>query len=156
VAKATLLGQFFVNHSLSDTATPHNIFPTIALELATASPVAAVLIHDSLKTNPTLANKLSVEQVDALYVRPLSAIVRHNPGVVVILFDGIDELANTDGATLSSFTSILSTAAIRLPPNVKLLVFSRPETHIINQLQRHTESTRHSDLLTEESREDVQ
>jgi hypothetical protein len=153
--RATLFGQFFINHSLSDTADPDNIFPTIALELATASPVAAVLIHDALRTNPTLADKLSMEQVDALYVRPLSAISRHDPGIVVTLFDGIDELANTDGATLSSFTSILSSAIARLPPNVKLLVFSRPENHIINQLKRHPESIRRSDLLTEDSREDV-
>jgi hypothetical protein len=155
VTKTTLLGQFFVNHILADTATPHNIFPTIALELATASPVAAVLIHDSLKTNPTLANKLSAEQVDALYVRPLSAIARHEPGVIVTLFDGIDELANADGVTLSSFSSIISSATERLPSNVKLLMFSRPESPIINQLKRHTRSIRRSDLLTEESREDV-
>jgi hypothetical protein len=153
--KATLFGQFFINHTLSDTANPHYIFPTIAFDLAVASPVAAVLIHDALKTNPALANKLSAEQVDALYVRPLSAIARHDPGVVVTLFDGIDELANADGATLSCFTSILSTAIVRLPPNVKVLVFSRPESHIIDQLQSHTESIRRSDLLTKESREDV-
>jgi hypothetical protein len=156
MTKVTLFGQFFINHTLSDTANPHNIFPTIALELAGASPVAAVLIHDALRANPTLADKLSVEQVDALYVRPLSAIARHDPGIIATLFDGIDELSNADGATLSSFTSILSSAATRLPPNVKLLVFSRPESHIINQLKRHTGSIRRSDLLTEESREDVQ
>jgi hypothetical protein len=155
VPKATLFGQFFVNHTLPDTADPRNIFPTIALELAAASPVAAILIHDALRTRPTLADKLSAEQVDALYIRPISAIARHDPGVVVTLFDGIDELASADGATLSSFTTILSSITARLPANVKLLVFSRPESPIINQLKRHTRSIRRSDLLTEESREDV-
>jgi hypothetical protein len=155
VPKATLFGQFFINHTLTETASPHNIFPTIALELAAASPVAAILIYDCLKTRPTLADKLSVEQVNALYVRPISAIAKHNPGVIVTLLDGIDELANTDGPTLSSFTSILSSAAARLPSNVKMLVFSRPESHINSQLKRHTGHIRRSDLLTEESREDV-
>jgi hypothetical protein len=151
VPNATLLGQFFINHTLAETARPHNIFPTIAHELAAASPVAAVLIHDALRTNPTLADKLSMEQVDALYVRPISAIAKHDPGVIVTMFDGIDELANTDGATLSSFTSILSSAATRLPSNVKLLVFSRPESYIINQLKRHTgyiEVALRADLFT--------
>jgi hypothetical protein len=156
VPKATLFGQFFINHTLSDTTNPHYIFPSIALDLAIASPVAAVLIHDVLKANPALAHKLSAEQVDALYVRPLSAIARHDPGVVVTLFDSIDELANTDGVTLSSFTSILLTATVCLPPNVKLLVFSRPESHIIDQLQCHMGYIRRSDLLTEELREDIQ
>jgi hypothetical protein len=155
VAKATLYGQFFVNHTLSDTADPRNIFPTIALDLAATSPVAAVLIHDALKINPTLADKLSMEQVDALYIKPLSAIAKYDSGVIVSLFDGIDELSNADEASLSSFTSILSSATARLPPNVKLLVFSRPESHIIKQVNRFTDSIRRSDLLTEESREDV-
>jgi hypothetical protein len=155
VPKATLFGQFFINHTLPETADPRNIFPTIALDLATTSPVAAVLIHDALKINPTLADKLSTEQVDALYVKPLSAIAKHDPGIVVSLFDGIDELSNADEATLSSFTFILSSATTRLPPNVKLLVFSRPETHIINQVKRFTDSIHCSDLVTEESREDV-
>jgi hypothetical protein len=155
VAKATLFGQFFINHTLPETADPHNIFPTIALDLAVTSPVAAVLIHDALKINPTLADKLSMAQADALYVRPLSAIAKHDTGVVVSIFDSIDELSDADEATLSSFTSILSSAATRLPPNVKLLVFSRPESHIINQVKRFTGSIRRSDLLTEESKEDV-
>jgi hypothetical protein len=155
VTKATLYGQFFVNHTLSDTADPRNIFPTIALDLAAASPVAAVLIHDALKINPTLADKLSMEQVDALYIKPLSAIAKHDPGVIVSLFDGIDELSNTDEASLSSFTSILSSVTARLPPNVKLLVFSRPESHIIKRVNQFTDSIHRSDLLTEESREDV-
>jgi hypothetical protein len=155
VPKATLFSQFFINHTLPETADPHNIFPTIALDLAATSPVAAVLIYDALKINPTLADKLSTEQVDALYVKPLSAIAKHDPGVVVSLFDGIDELSNADKAALLSFTSILSSAATRLPPNVKLLVFTRPENQIINQVKESTGSIRRSDLLTEESREDV-
>jgi hypothetical protein len=155
VPKATLYGQFFINHTLADTADPRNIFPTIALDLASTSPVAAVLIHDALKINPTLADKLSTEQVDALYVKPLSAIAKDYPGVVVSLFDGIDELSNADEEAISSFTSILSSAATRLPPNVKMIVFSRPENHIINQVDRFTGSIRLSDLLTEESMEDV-
>jgi hypothetical protein len=155
VAKATLFGQFFINHTLPDTADPRNIFPTIALDLAATSPVAAALIYNALKINPTLADKLSMEQVDALYIKPLSAIAEHDPGVIVSLFDGIDELSNANEASLSSFTSILSSAATRLPPNVKLLVFSRPESHIIKQVNRFTDSIRRSDLLTEESREDV-
>jgi hypothetical protein len=113
------------------------------------------LIYDALKINPTLADKLSMEQVDALYVKPLTAMAKHDPGIIVSLFDGIDELSNADEATLSSFTSILSSVTTHLPPNVKMLVFSRPESHIIKQVNQFRGSIRRSDLLTEESREDV-
>jgi hypothetical protein len=155
VPKATLFSQFFINHTLAETTDPNNIFPTIALNLAATSPVAAVLIHDALKINPTLADKLSMEQVDALYIKPLSTIAEHDPGVTVSLFDGVDELSNANEKSLSSFTSILSRATDRLPPNVRLLVFSRPESCIVEQVDRFESSIHRFDLLTEKSREDV-
>jgi hypothetical protein len=79
----------------------------------------------------------------------------HNPGVIAILFDSVDELSNNDEQVLSTFTSTLSTVAPSLPPNVKLLVFSRPETYITKQLVDAPSVVR-SHLLTKESREDVQ
>jgi hypothetical protein len=153
--RAKLAGQFFINYTLPDCGNQHFVFPTIALQLATAFPVAAVLIHDALKRKVTLANELSEQQVDALFVKPLSAIARHDPGFVVTLFDGVDELANGDGATLSRFTSILAKATAHLPSNVKVLAFSRPESYITTRL-RDASSVFGSDLLTDESRQDVQ
>jgi hypothetical protein len=152
--RAKLAGQFFINYTLPDCGNQHFIFPTIALQLASTFPVAAVLIHDALKHNVTLANELSEQQVDALFVKPLSAIARHDPGFVVTLFDGVDELANGDGATLSRFASILAKATAHLPSNVKVLAFSRPENYITTRL-RDAPSVFGSDLLTEESRQDV-
>jgi hypothetical protein len=153
--KATLYGQFFINHTINESADPNCIFPTIALQLATASPLAAVVIHEALVANVTLADKLTKAQVDALFVRPLSILARHDPGVAAVLFDGVDELSKNSEQALSVFTSILSAAAPSLPPNVKLLIFSRPEMYITDQLVDATSIVR-SQLLTEESREDVQ
>jgi hypothetical protein len=56
---------------------------------------------------------------------------------------------------LSAFTSIITTAASRLPSNAKVLVFSRPESFILDQLHSAAPFIVRSDLLTEESREDV-
>jgi hypothetical protein len=152
--RAKLAGQFFINYTLPDCGNQHFVFPTIALQLATKFPVAAVLIYDALKRNVTLANEFSEQQVDALFVKPLLAIACHDPGVVVTLFDGVDELANGDGVTLSRFTSILAKATAHFPSNVKVLSFSRPESYITNRL-RDVPSVFGSDLLTEESRQDV-
>jgi hypothetical protein len=153
--RATLYGEFFINHKLLDTTDARHIFPTIALQLARSSPAAAILIHDALKANPTLAIKLTPEQADALFIKPMCAIAKYTPGVVVSLFDGVDELSNANISVLSSFAAVLSSVATRLPPNVKLLVFSRPEMHILNHLKWSESSIHRTDLLTEESREDV-
>jgi hypothetical protein len=153
--KATLYGQFFINHTINESADPNCIFPTIALQLAIASPLAAVVIHQALVANVTLADRLTKAQVDALFVRPLSILARHDPGVAAVLFDGVDELSKNSEQALSVFTSILSAAVPSLPPNVKLLVFSRPEMYITDQLVDAPSIVR-SQLLTEESREDVQ
>jgi hypothetical protein len=74
---------------------------------------------------------------------------------VAVLFDGVDELSNNSDQALSVFTSTLSAAVSSLPPNVKLLVFSHPETYITDQLVDAPSIIR-SHLLTEDSREDVQ
>jgi hypothetical protein len=153
--RATLYGQFFINHTISEAADPNRIFPTIALQLATASPLAAVVIHEALVKDVTLAEKLSKDQVDALFIRPLFILARHDPGVAAVLFDGVDELSKNSEQALSVFTFTLSAAVPSLPANVKLLVFSRPETYITEQLVDAPSIVR-SHLLTKDSREDVQ
>ncbi|KAJ7700223.1 hypothetical protein B0H14DRAFT_3651608 [Mycena olivaceomarginata] len=154
---ARLYGQFFINWSLqgSHTDNPHYIFPTIALQLATASPEAAIVIHAELKQAGTIVHQLSDAQAEALFVRPLSAIAHQDPSrVIVTLFDGVDELWDGDSDMLSKFTSILTQAATVLPCNVKILVFSRPEGDITTRLATASSVLR-LDLLTDESRQDV-
>jgi hypothetical protein len=155
-SNAKLYSQFFINHSFPETSSPHFIFPTIALQLASASPIAATFIHEALMRNRTLAHEISDEQVSRLFVEPLSIIARNEVGVVVALFDGVDELLGRDDQTLLKFTKIFSKALGSLPNNVKVLVFSRPE-HLITTTLQGVPSVFGSekDLMTEESRGDV-
>jgi hypothetical protein len=155
-SNAKLYGQFFINHSFPETSSPHFIFPTIALQLASASSIAATFIHEALMRNQTLAHEFSDEQVRTLFIEPLSMIARHEAGVVVALFDGVDELSRGDDETLFKFTDIFSKALGSLPNNVKVLVFSRPEHPITTTLQGiPSVFGSEKDLMTEESRGDV-
>jgi hypothetical protein len=154
-SNAKLYGQFFINHSLSETTSPHSIFPTIALQLASASPIAATFIHNALMQNRTLAHELSDEQVSKLFVEPLSMIARQETAMIVTLFDGVDELSGGD-ETLFKFMKSFSDALGSLPNNVKVLVFSRPEQPITTTLQGvQSVFGSEKDLMTEESRDDV-
>ena len=80
-----------------------------------------------LETTPlSVVRKLSDRQAQVLLLEPLRAIAQYAPEVVVII-DGIDELAKAAPSILSKVTSVLCSITFDLPTNVKILIFSQPE-----------------------------
>ena len=148
----SLYAQYFVTRNIAVTTDPDNIFPTMAHQLAKKSPLAALVIQDMLETTPlSVFRKLSDRQAQVLLLEPLRALAQYAPKVVVVI-DGIDELANTAGFVLSKFTSALCSIMSDLPTNVKILVFSRPEQTITAEIPPHIKRI---DLATENSTCDV-
>ena len=157
--------QYFVNHNL-DSSNPHNIFPTIAAQLAKLDHYARVSLHDEIApmiehrtTYPLL--ELSDYQADLLFVRPLKAICESmecKNRVLVIVLDGIDELRvnkDLDVDPVHDFTKILCTVSAKLPQNVRVLVLSRPEHSICKHLRSPSTSIRTSSFPMAELKEDV-
>ena len=134
--KKILYAQYFVNRNIGDSTDLDNVLPTMAHQLAENSPLAAVTIQDMLNTTPIGdVKELSNSQAQALLVEPLRAIANKAPKVtVVVVIDGIDELANADPSVLSRVTSVLCSVMSDLPPNVKILIFSRPEHWITTKI----------------------
>jgi hypothetical protein len=148
----SLYAQYFVTRNIAATTDPDNILPTMAHQLAEKSPLAALVIQDKLETTPLSdVKKLSDCQAQALLLEPLRAIAQYSPKVVVVI-DGVDELANTAPLVLSKVTSVLCNIMLALPANVKILIFSRPEQTIIAKIPRHIKRL---DLVTEGSKNDV-
>lgn len=148
----SLYAQFFVTRDIADTTNPDNIFPTMAQQLAEKSSLAAVVIHEKLEvTLPSLVKRLSYEQALAIFVEPLRTITSYANKVVIII-DGVDELDNTDASTLSKVTSILCSVIRDLPSKVRILVLSRPETSIIENIPLDIDRL---DLALENSKSDV-
>ena len=148
----SLYAQYFVTRNIAVTTDPDNIFPTMAHQLAKKSPLAALVIQDMLETTPlSVFRKLSDRQAQVLLLEPLRALAQYAPKVVVVI-DGIDELANTAGFVLSKFASALCSIMSDLPTNVKILVFSRPEQTITAEIPPHIKRI---DLATENSTCDV-
>ena len=148
-----LYAQYFITRNIPATTDPDNIFPTLAQQLAEKSPLAAQVIKDKLET--TLLSdvkKLSDCQAQALLLEPLRAIAEYVPKVVVVI-DGIDELANDAPLVLSEVTSVLCSIMLDLPANVKILIFSRPEQWIIAKIPCHIKRL---NLATEDSQDDVE
>ena len=148
----SLYAQYFAARNIADTTDPDNIFPTMAQQLAQKSTLAAQIIDEMLKTTPfSVIDKLSVRQGEALLVEPLRAIAQYASKVVVVV-DGVDELANAEPSILSEVTSVLCSIMLDLPANVKILVFSRPEQWITAKIPHHIKRL---DLGTEDSEHDV-
>ena len=124
----------------------------MAEQLAKKSPLAALVIHDMLeKTPPSVIKKLSDRQARALLLEPLRVIAQYSLKVVVVI-DGVDELAKAAPSVLSKVTSVLCSIMSDIPTNVKVLIFSRPEQMIIDRIPSHIKRL---NLETEKSINDV-
>ena len=120
----------------------------MAQQLVENSLFATLAIQDKLETTPlSTVKKLSDCQAQALLLEPLQAISQYACKVVVVI-DGVDELANTELSVLSKVTSILCSIMSDLPANVKFLIFSRPEQWIITKIPPYIKRL---DLATEDS-----
>ena len=148
----SLYAQYFVSRNIAVTTDPDNILPTMAEQIAKKSPLAALIIQDMLETTPlSVVRKLSDRQAQVLLLEPLRVIAQYAPKVVVVI-DGVDELANSAVFALSKVTSVLCNIMSDLPTNVKILIFSRPEQMIIGEIPPHIKRL---DLATENSIHDV-
>lgn len=162
--------QYFINHKL-ESSNPDNIFPTIASRFSRLFIATRVCLQDTIKhleqkdaTHKLL--KLSDYQADMLFVKPLqelSKATQFKRHIIVVIFDGIDELqpdlnlvsSKRPLDPLSLFTTILCTAAEKLPSNVKVLVLSRPEQTIVQTLGGFGSHIHVSTFPTEDMLDDV-
>jgi hypothetical protein len=79
----------------------------MAQQLAEKSPLAALFIQDKLETTPlSVVENLSVRQAQVLLLEPLRSIAQYASKVVVVI-DGVDELANAEPFVLQCVTSVL-------------------------------------------------
>ena len=148
----SLYAQYFVTRNIAITTDPDNVLPTMAEQLAKKSPLAALVIQNMLETTPiSVVKKLSDRQAQVLLLEPLRAIAQYAPKVVVVI-DGVDELANAAVFVLSKVTSVLCSIMSDLPTNVKILIFSRPEQTITAEIPPYIKRL---DLATENSTYDV-
>ena len=148
----SLYAEYFITRNIAVTTDPDNILPTMAEQLAKKSPLAALVIHDMLEKTPlSVIKKLSDLQARALLLEPLRVIAQYSLKVVVVI-DGVDELAKAAPSVLSKVTSVLCSIMSDIPTNVKVLIFSRPEQMIIDRIPSHIKRL---NLETEKSINDV-
>ncbi|KAF7373990.1 WD40 repeat-like protein [Mycena sanguinolenta] len=134
--------QFFINSRVPSTTNPDNIFPSMALQLCRLFEPARSYIFKTvtaLDKTETLyrLTRFSKDQAQELFVKPLTAVANSTDftmHTIFVIIDGIDELAMTSSTNTPGFITTFGSAICQLPPNVRILVLSRPEDSIIRPL----------------------
>ena len=123
-ADGRLGASFFCSSGSDDRRNLQLIFPTLAFQLARRYPeFRSSLIH-LLQSNPDIAYQSLQDQMEKFLVEPLqSADIS-----TVIIIDALDECEDDDPD--SAILPVLG-GSIRDVPRVKLVITSRPETHIV-------------------------
>ncbi|KAG8723959.1 hypothetical protein FRC09_000995, partial [Ceratobasidium sp. 395] len=107
----------------------NRIVPTISYQLSLYSYPFRHAISTALEQDPGLHHHAIVQQFENLIINPLRKVSHTLPADLVIAIDALDECDDADdlGRLLSAFLEV------DLP--MKLFVTSRPEPHIIDQME---------------------
>jgi len=122
-------GAFFCSRTTNVEARTdvRRILPTLSASLADISPRFATDLAAELKPHSgAAASKPVSDQIGPLLQRPLSALVRDARPIVFVI-DALDECSNE--RELGELLTCL--ARFKCDANVKFIVTSRPETHIL-------------------------
>ncbi|KAF7983627.1 hypothetical protein HWV62_20558 [Athelia sp. TMB] len=123
-----LIAAFFFSRDTASRNTATTLFTTLARDLASLHPRAAEDICAALEAEPALASASLSRQFDALILGPSRHLPADRPAVFVI--DALDESISHELDT--ELLTILRDKATQLPPQVRILVTSRP-TNIIEE-----------------------
>lgn len=117
-----LASSFFFSRNDAARNTPQYLFTTITSDISARHPIIASDISTSLAEDPSLASASLSRQFQAFILGPL---LRHTIAqAIVIVIDALDETLADDSDT--SLLDIFCDEACKLPPNVRILVTSRP------------------------------
>jgi hypothetical protein len=144
-AEGLLGATFFIDRQVAARTDPHRIVQSIAYDLAERDSNRLRALWLALRAKPTIKDMPLREQVQALIKRPLDATCSET---VVIVIDGLDECAPSNG------TQLLSTLVDCLAGfQIKLLVSSRRDHDIAS---RFAVIPHKSILLQEQPLEEVE
>ena len=125
-ADGRLGASFFCSRNSEDRSDLQLIFSTLAFQLAEQYPeFRSPLIHN-LRSNPAIMYQSLERQVEKFLIEPF----RSTNISTVIVIDALDECR--DGDLGPDIFSVLG-KLVRDIPKVKLLITSRPETHILTR-----------------------
>ncbi|KAF7975811.1 hypothetical protein HWV62_8501 [Athelia sp. TMB] len=147
-----LASAFFFSRDMASRNTAKSLFITLARDIASLSSRAAQDIAEVLEAEPSLVSAPLSRQFDALILGPCRHLPTDRPAVFVI--DALDESITHDLDT--ELLTILRDKATQLPPQVRILITSRPTSVIEEYLSRSSHVVAHSiDVHSVENKGDI-
>ncbi|KAF8815005.1 hypothetical protein BYT27DRAFT_7238561 [Phlegmacium glaucopus] len=144
-----LVASFFFSRLSQSRNDEKRLIASIAYQLALSIPATRTYIETAVQRDPAVFDRSLDTQIETLIIRPLenvcaivdTAVTKKRPRLIVI--DGLDECH--DPLIQSSIIRVLSTALLRIPVPLFLLVASRPEPHIRNafNILNKSQASRH-------------
>ncbi|KAF8809769.1 hypothetical protein BYT27DRAFT_7232197 [Phlegmacium glaucopus] len=129
-----LVASFFFARLIESRNNEKRLIASIAYQLALSIPATRTYIEAAVQNDPAVFHRSLDTQIETLIIRPLkNACATVDPAVAkkwprLIVIDGLDECHGP--LVQSSIIRALSTALLRIPLPLILLVASRPEPHI--------------------------
>ncbi|KZP14698.1 hypothetical protein FIBSPDRAFT_1048609 [Athelia psychrophila] len=148
-----LASSFFFNRNDTSRNTPQLLVTTIARDIAMIHPAIAADIRTTLEEDPSLASASLSRQFEAFISGPLRRHPIEHSFVIVI--DALDEIVHQN--SIIELLKILRDEASKLPPQIRILVTSRPTRDIIDYLSEQSHIACHSIVIASvENGQDVE
>ncbi|KAF8810394.1 hypothetical protein BYT27DRAFT_7186617 [Phlegmacium glaucopus] len=152
-----LVASFFFSRSSQSRNNEKHLIASIAYQLTISIPATRTYVDAAVQSDPAVFHKSLDTQIETLIIRPLKnacavvdpAVTKKWPRLIVI--DGLDECHSP--LVQSSIIHALSTALLRIPVPIILLVASRPEPHIRNAFNRLNKSQASRHIVLDDSYE---
>jgi len=128
-----LAASIFFQRGITDCDNPYLVFPTIAYQLADACPTLIPHIAAAVEKYLRHGNVQGITHQGQQPMLTLLSEVNYTGLPLVFVVDGIDECLNSSGDAVPEMLRLLCQAATSMPI-IRVLITTRPETHIVNAL----------------------
>lgn len=129
------LGAFFCcNRDFVSERGPETILITLAHDMAFMEPAFRRSLLETIHNNPSLSETSDIKlQWEKLIVEPARSVATSLP--ILMIIDAFDECGTrTNNKSRETLLSLVTQHAYQLPPNVRLLVTTRPENDVMEAL----------------------
>ncbi|KZP14725.1 TPR-like protein [Athelia psychrophila] len=148
-----LASSFFFDRNVASRNTSHLLVTTIARDIAMIHPAIAADIRTTLEEDPSLASASLSRQFEVFLSGPLRRHPIEHSFVIVI--DALDEIIHEDSTI--ELLKILRDEASKLPPQIRILVTSRPTRDIVDYLSKQSHIASHAiDIASVENGQDIE
>ncbi|KZP14731.1 TPR-like protein [Athelia psychrophila] len=148
-----LASSFFFDRNVASRNTSQLLVTTIARDIAMIHPAIAADIRTTLEEDPSLASASLSRQFEAFISGPLRRHPIEHSFLIVI--DALDEIVHED--LTIELLEILRDEASKLPPQIRILVTSRPTRDIIDYLSKQSHIASHPiDIASVENGQDIE